>query len=70
MSCESGLCVYIAGSRYLCIVLGVYLHILGAPSVQSYCTLSISDSYRVFVLSDLDLSRHHLQVDLLCLVTI
>ena len=48
-----------------------YLRILGAPSVQSCCTLSISASYHVFVydryrksrlvcvLSDLDLSRHH-----------
>ena len=58
-------------SRYMytCIVLGGYLLILGAPSVQSCCTLSISASYHVFVygryrksrlvcvcLSDLDLS--------------
>ena len=28
-------------------VLGGYLHILGAPSVQSYCILSISVFYRV-----------------------
>ena len=54
-------------------VFGGYLRILGAPSVQSCCTLSMSASYRVFVcdryrksrlvcvwLSDLDLSRHHL----------
>ena len=33
-------------SRYLYIVLGRYLHIFGAPSVQSCCTLSISASYR------------------------
>ena len=34
---------------YLCIVLGRYLCILGAPSVQSSCALSISASYRVFL---------------------
>ena len=58
---------------WLYIVLGGYLHILSVPSVRSCCTLSISASYRVFVygryrksrlvcvlLSDLDLSRHHL----------
>ena len=31
-------------SRYLCIVLGGYLRILGAPSVQFCCILSISAS--------------------------
>ena len=31
-------------SRYLYIVLGSFLRILGAPSVQSCCTLSISAS--------------------------
>ena len=31
-------------SRYLYIVLGGYLRILGTPSVQSCCTLSISAS--------------------------
>ena len=31
-------------SMYLCMVLGGYMHILGAPSVQSCCTLSISAS--------------------------
>ena len=36
-------------SRYLYIVLGGYLRILGAPSVQSCCTLWISASYCVFV---------------------
>ena len=54
------------------IVLGGYLHILGSPSVQSCCTLSISASYHVFVydryrksrlvgvlLSDLDLAQRH-----------
>ena len=60
-------------SRYLDIVLGGYLCILGAPSVQSQCcTVCISAPYRVFVyvryrksrlvcvwLSDLDLSRNH-----------
>ena len=59
-------------SRYLCIVLGGYLHIWGAPSVQSCCTLWISAFWHVFVygryhksrlsclkLSDLDWSRHH-----------
>ena len=34
---------------YLYIVLGGYLRILGAPSVQSCCTLCISASYRVLV---------------------
>ena len=37
-------------SRNLYSVLGGHLHILGAPSVQSCCTLSISASYHVFVL--------------------
>ena len=36
-------------SMYLYSVLGEYLHILVAPSVQSCGTLSISASYRVFV---------------------
>ena len=62
-------CVY-GRSMYLYIVLGGYLHILGAPSVHSVSTLSISASYHVFVcgryrksrfvcvwLSDLDLPR-------------
>ena len=41
--------LYVAGrSMYLYIVLGRYLHILGAPSVQSCCTLLISTSYHVF----------------------
>ena len=41
---ESGFCVD-GRSRYLCIVLLCgYLHILGAPSVQSCCTLLISAS--------------------------
>ena len=31
-------------SMYLYIMLGGFLHILGAPSVQSCCTLSISAS--------------------------
>ena len=56
----------------MCIVLGGYLDILGVPSVQSYCTLLISASYRVFLygrycksrlicglLLDLDLSGYH-----------
>ena len=59
-------------SRYLYIVLGGYLCILGAPSVQSCCTICISAPYHVFVyvryrksrlvcvwLSDPDLSRNH-----------
>ena len=67
---SEGVSVY-GRSRYLYFVLGGYLRILGAPSVQSCCTLSMSASYRVFVcveyrksrlvymwLSDLDLSRH------------
>ena len=45
VSCESGFFV----SRYLYIVLGGYLRILGASSVQSCCTLFISASYRVFI---------------------
>ena len=36
-------------SRYLYIVLHGYLRILGAPSVQSCCILSISASYHVLV---------------------
>ena len=36
-------------SRHLYIVLGGYLGILGAPRVQSCCTLWISASYSVFV---------------------
>ena len=37
--------IYVNGrSRYLYIVLGGYLHILGTPRVQSSCTLSISAS--------------------------
>ena len=65
--------IYVYGrSGYLYIVLGGYLRILGAPRVQSCCTLWIYASQRVFVygrycksrfvcvcLSDLDLSRHH-----------
>ena len=60
-------------SRYQCIVLGGYLQIWGAPSVQSCCTLWISAFWHVFVygryhkstlaclkLLDLDWSRHHL----------
>ena len=44
VSCESGFfCVY-GRSMYLRIVLGGYLRILGAPSVQSCCTLWISAS--------------------------
>ena len=66
-------------SRYLYIVLGEYLRILGAPSVQSCCTLSISTYYHVFVygrycksrlvcvwLSELNLSRHHPLYDEKC----
>ena len=41
-------CVY-GRSRYMYIVIGGNLRILGAPSVQSCFTLSISASYRVFV---------------------
>ena len=70
--CELGvwiLCVE-GRFRFLCIVLGGYMRILGAPSIKPCCNLSISASYRVFscgryrisrhvcVLSDLDLSRH------------
>ena len=36
-------------SRYLYIMLGGYLRMVGSPSVQSCFTLSISASYRVFV---------------------
>ena len=43
MFCEYG------RSSYLYIVLGGYMRILGAHSVQSCCTLSISASYRVSV---------------------
>ena len=67
-----GACVD-GSSSYLYIVPDGYMRILGALSVQSCCTLSISASYYVFScgtyrksrlvcvwLSDLDLSRHHL----------
>ena len=46
MSCESNYVCVDGRSRYLYIVLGGYLLILGAPSGQSCCTLSISASYR------------------------
>ena len=65
--CESGLFVEMA----VYIVLGGYLRILGAPSVESCFTLSISVSYHIFVcgryhkfrlswmlLLDLDSYRH------------
>ena len=66
------LCVY-GSYMYLYSVIVGYLRILGAPSVQSCCTLWISASYiPVFVygryckyrlvcvwLLNLDLSRHH-----------
>ena len=46
--CLCVLCVWIlcvdGRSRYLYIVLGGFLRILGTPSVQSCCTLSISTS--------------------------
>ena len=42
--CESELFMLMGRSRYLCIVLGGFLRILGAPIVQSCCTLSISAS--------------------------
>ena len=45
LCCESGLFVLMAGPGiYIYIVLGGYLRILGAPSVQSCCTPSISAS--------------------------
>ena len=50
------LCVDVT-SRYLYTVLGGYLHILDAPSVQSCCTLPKSRLVCVW-LSDLNLSRH------------
>ena len=43
LCCESVFCVD-GRSWYLYIVLGGFLRILGAPSVQSYCTISISAS--------------------------
>ena len=49
-------------SRIMYIVLGGYLRILGAPSVQSCCILLISASYRVF-----GYGRHH-KYRLLCVV--
>ena len=45
-------------SRYLYIVLGGYLRILSASSVQSYCTLSISASYDIFVCERYRKSSH------------
>ena len=44
-------------SSYMYIVLNGYLHILGEPSVQRCCTLSISASYRVFVYGRYSKSR-------------
>ena len=52
----SYICVCIVGlyslcrwkSRYMYIVQDGYLSIIGAPSVQSCCTISISASYRIF----------------------
>ena len=72
--CELGVRILYADgrSRYLYIVFGGYLSILGTPSVQSCCTLWISFSSRVFVygryrksrlvfvwLPDLDLWKSH-----------
>ena len=76
---EGGISVYVVGVLILCVdgrprYLYIVLGILGALSVQSCCTLSISASYRVFIcvryhksrrfvwLSDLDLSRHRPQL--------
>ena len=49
--CEMRVWIYCVDcrSRYLCIVLGGYLRIIGAPIVKSCFTLSISASYHVFV---------------------
>ena len=70
VGCEWILCVD-SRSRYLYIVIGGYLRILGASSVQSCGTPLIYVSYCVFVygiycksrlvcvLSDLDLSGHN-----------
>ena len=44
-------------SIYLYIVIGGYMHILGAPKVQSCCTLFISGSYCVFVCGRYCISR-------------
>ena len=68
VNCEGGvvlclcvLCVWIlcidGRSRYLYIVLGGYLHILGAPSVQSCCTISISCGSRTWI--SLDITRFY-----------
>ena len=38
-------------SKFLYIVLGGCLRLLGAPSVQACCTLSISASYRLWQIS-------------------
>ena len=54
--CVRILCVY-GRSRYLYTVLGGYLRILGAPSVQSCCTLSTSASNHVFVYGRYSKSR-------------
>ena len=48
-ACESGFVCVDGRSRYLYIVLGGYLCIFGVPIVQSYCTLSIYVSFRVFI---------------------
>ena len=50
--------------RYLYIGIGGYLRILGAPSVQSYCTLSMSASYRVFACGRYRKYRLHVVVEL------
>ena len=50
------LCVYVR-SRYLYIVLGGYLLVLGSPSVQSFCILSISASYHINVFGRFRKSR-------------
>ena len=70
--CEDWVWAFLIMSRYLYIVLGGYLRILGAPIVQSCCTLWKFASYHVFVydryfksihacvwLTYLDLSQHH-----------
>ena len=55
--CESGIFCGDGWSRYLCVVLGGYLCILGVCSVQFCCTISISDSQHVFVCSRYHKSR-------------
>ena len=49
MSCDSGFFCVDVRVRYMYIVPREYMRILGAASVQPYCTLAVYVSYRVVV---------------------